>query len=64
MSTGNGVCGHRGSISGDGDTSALANPILFLFLFSGMATGMSVTAVMDDCDEKSIADKGFAACSQ
>jgi hypothetical protein len=38
----------------------LANQISF----SGMASGASMTAVTVDCDEKSVADQEFAACSR
>ena len=48
------------SVSGDGHTAALANHISF----SGMASGMSITAVTVDCDEKMVGDKEFAAGSQ
>jgi hypothetical protein len=48
------------SVSGDGHTAALANQISF----SGMASGMSMTAVTVDCDEKMVGDQEFATGSQ
>ena len=48
------------SVSGDGHTAALANQISF----SGMASGMSMTAVTVDGNEKMEGDKEFAAGSQ
>jgi len=48
------------SVSGDGHTAALANQISF----SRNASWMSMMSVTDDCDEKSVGDQEFAACSR
>jgi len=50
---------HRVPSLETGTLPALANHISF----SGMASGMSMTAVTVDCDEKMVGDKEFAAGS-